>query len=103
MRAVNADEFFVEDEPIEAIEAALAAGRRVVTGRPEEAPSRRPGAGAKFVVTKTKDGQFRFNLKAANGMIIATSESYATKAAALEGIESWRESASNAAVEFVTA
>jgi uncharacterized protein YegP (UPF0339 family) len=33
----------------------------------------------KFVLTKTASGNYHFNLKASNGQIIATSESYNTK------------------------
>lgn len=58
---------------------------------------------AKFVVKKTSNGQFRFNLKAGNGEVIATSESYTTKAAALKGIESVKSNAPGAAVEDETA
>jgi uncharacterized protein YegP (UPF0339 family) len=58
---------------------------------------------AKFVVKKTSNGQFRFNLKAGNGEVIATSESYTTKAAALKGIESVKANAAGAAVEDETA
>ncbi|MDR1747787.1 MAG: DUF1508 domain-containing protein [Spirochaetaceae bacterium] len=43
---------------------------------------------AKFTVFKDKSGQYRFNLKAANGEIIATSESYSEKKSALKGIAS---------------
>lgn len=57
---------------------------------------------AKFVVTKTSSGQFRFNLKAGNGEIIATSETYTTKAAALKGIDSVKANAAAAAVEDAT-
>ena len=57
---------------------------------------------AKFVVKKTSGGQFRFNLKAGNGEVIATSESYTTKAAALKGIESVKANAAGAAVEDET-
>ena len=35
-----------------------------------------------------KDGQFMFNLKAANGQVILTSELYKTKASAENGIAS---------------
>ena len=63
-----------------------------------------PGApvAAKFVLTKTASGQFRFNLKAGNGEVIATSESYTTKAAALGGIESVKKNAAEAAVDDQT-
>lgn len=48
---------------------------------------------AKFELKKTSSGQYRFNLKAGNGEIIATSESYTTKASALNGIESVKKNA----------
>jgi uncharacterized protein YegP (UPF0339 family) len=44
----------------------------------------------KFVLKKAKDGQFMFNLKAANGQVILTSELYMTKTSAENGIESVR-------------
>jgi uncharacterized protein YegP (UPF0339 family) len=42
----------------------------------------------KFELSKRKDGEFQFNLKAGNGEIILTSEGYTTKTACLNGIES---------------
>lgn len=42
----------------------------------------------KFVVSKRKNEEFQFNLKAANGQIILSSEGYTTKAACMNGIES---------------
>ncbi len=57
---------------------------------------------AKFVVKKGSTGKFRFNLVASNGEIIATSEAYNTKAAALKGIESVKKNASGAPVEDIT-
>jgi len=47
----------------------------------------------KFELTKTKRGQFMFNLKASNGRIILTSEQYSEKAAAKAGIASVKRSA----------
>ncbi len=44
----------------------------------------------KFELKKAKDGQFMFNLKAANGQVILTSERYKTKPSAENGIESVR-------------
>lgn len=44
----------------------------------------------KYVVSKQNNGQFHFVLKAGNGQVILSSESYAQKASALEGIESVR-------------
>ncbi len=48
---------------------------------------------AKFVIKKSSDGQFRFNLKAGNGETILTSELYKAKASALNGIESVKKNA----------
>ncbi|WCM42565.1 YegP family protein [Flavobacterium sp. CBA20B-1] len=42
----------------------------------------------KFVVSKRKNEEFQFNLKASNGQIILSSEGYTTKAACMNGIES---------------
>jgi uncharacterized protein len=57
----------------------------------------------KFVVKKDKAGQFRFNLVAGNGEIIASSEGYTTKAAAEKGIESVRRNAPDATIDDQTA
>ena len=54
---------------------------------------------AKFTLYKDKAGQFRFNLKAANGEIIAvSSESYPEKKSALKGIASVVKSSAVAAI-----
>ena len=50
---------------------------------------------SKFDLLTSSDGQYYFNLKAANGKIVLTSERYTTKASALNGIDSVR---TNAAV-----
>lgn len=55
----------------------------------------------KFAVRKTKSG-IKFNLKATNGEIIATSEVYNSKASCLNGVESVRRNAPIAAVEDQT-
>lgn len=52
----------------------------------------------KFEVFQDKSGGFRFNLKAGNGEIIASSESYTTKAAALNGIASVKKNAAEAEI-----
>lgn len=51
-----------------------------------------------FELWTDKAGQYRFNLKASNGQVIATSEGYSSKASALGGIESVRKNAPDAAV-----
>lgn len=55
----------------------------------------------KFVVKETKTG-IKFDLKAGNGEVIATSEVYTTKAACIKGIESVKKNAAVAAVEDQT-
>ena len=42
----------------------------------------------KFELKKGRAGKFMFNLKAANGQVILTSQTYKTKAAAKNGIKS---------------
>ena len=44
----------------------------------------------KFVITKRKNDEFQFNLKAGNGQVILASEGYKAKASCLNGIESVR-------------
>lgn len=51
---------------------------------------------------ETKSGQYRFNLKAANGQVIGTSENYTTSAACENGIESVKKNAPDAAVSDET-
>lgn len=46
--------------------------------------------GGRYVLTRAESGSFHFTLIAPNGEIIATSESYATKGAAQNGIDSIR-------------
>ncbi len=56
----------------------------------------------KFELYKDSAGKFRFRLKASNGQIIATGEAYETKASALNGIESVRKNAGDAAPDVQT-
>jgi uncharacterized protein len=44
----------------------------------------------KFELKKTSNGEFMFNLLAANGQVVLTSETYKAKASATNGIESVR-------------
>ena len=55
----------------------------------------------KFVVRKTNTG-IKFDLKAGNGEVIATSEVYASEAACKNGVESVKKNAPVAAVENQT-
>ena len=52
-----------------------------------------PVTNPKFEVYKDKAGEFRFRLKARNGEIILTGESYKAKASCLNGIDSIRRNA----------
>lgn len=52
----------------------------------------------KFEVYTDKAGEFRFRLKATNGQIIATSEGYKALASCLNGIESVKKNAVDAAI-----
>ncbi len=51
---------------------------------------------AKFVLTLSEGGRYHWNLVATNGKVIATSEQYETKRAALGGIQSVRNNAPSA-------
>jgi uncharacterized protein YegP (UPF0339 family) len=53
----------------------------------------------KFVVTKTGNGQFRFNLVASNGQVVASSESYQRKGSALDTIASMQKNAAGATID----
>lgn len=48
----------------------------------------------KFEITKRKNGEFQFNLKAGNGQVILSSEGYTTKANCVNGIESVKKNGS---------
>ena len=56
----------------------------------------------KFVIRNVSTG-VKFDLKAANGEVIATSEVYESRAACLRGIESVRKNAANAKAQDKTA
>ena len=57
----------------------------------------------KFELYEDKSGEYRFRLKAGNGEVIATSsESYKTKASALNGIDSIKRNAVDANIDDQT-
>ena len=56
---------------------------------------------AKFEIYKSGD-QYRFRLKAANGEIVATGESYSTKQGAERGVVAVKNAAASATVEDLT-
>ena len=53
----------------------------------------------KFELYRDRGSQFRFRLRSRNGKIIAVSDRYSTKAAAISGLESVRKNAAEAALE----
>ena len=53
----------------------------------------------KFEVYEDKAGEYRFRLTATNGQTIAVSESYKAKASCLNGVESVKKNAPDAAIE----
>ena len=55
---------------------------------------------SKFVVREVPSG-FKFDLKATNGQVIATSEVYESKAACQNGVESVKKNAPEAALEEI--
>lgn len=56
----------------------------------------------KFELWVDKGGEYRFNLKASNGQVIATSEGYSSKASAIKGIDSVKSNAPDATVVEIT-
>lgn len=54
----------------------------------------------KYEIYPDKSQGFRFRLKAGNGEVIATSESYTTKAAAQKGIDSVKNNAQSVVVDL---
>ena len=57
---------------------------------------------AKLVLKKGSTGKFRFNLVATNDQVIATSETYESKASAINGIESAKRNAPGAEIDDQT-
>ena len=55
----------------------------------------------KFEIYSDKSGEFRFRLKATNGQIIAIGEGYTTMKNCVNGVESVKKNAPDAAVEEV--
>jgi uncharacterized protein YegP (UPF0339 family) len=53
----------------------------------------------KFVLKKSANGEYRFNLVASNGQVVATSEGYKEKRSAVSTIESIKKNAGAATVD----
>ena len=56
----------------------------------------------KFVIKKGTTGKFRFSLLSTNGQVVATSETYNSKASAMGGIRAVKSLAADAAIEDQT-
>ena len=54
---------------------------------------------AKFVVQKGPTGKFRFNLLSTNGQVIASSQTYESKASCMAGLRAVQKNAAGAAVD----
>jgi uncharacterized protein YegP (UPF0339 family) len=54
---------------------------------------------AKFVVQKGPTGKFRFNLLSTNGLVIASSQTYETKASCMAGLRSVQKNAGSAVID----
>lgn len=53
----------------------------------------------KFVVNRTSNNQYRFNIVAGNGQVVATSETYTRKAAAMDTIASIKQRVGAATID----
>jgi uncharacterized protein YegP (UPF0339 family) len=53
----------------------------------------------KFEVYQDRSGKYRFRLKASNGQVVASSETYESRAAAMKGAESVQRAAASASIE----
>lgn len=56
----------------------------------------------KFQIKRTSNNQFRFNIVASNGQVLATSETYVQKASAVSAIESIKKNIAAASTEDLT-
>src|SRR4051794_2134989 len=78
----------------------LATGTRRIL--PTTHSTRGFGMPGKFVIKKGRTGQFRFSLVGRNGQIVATSETYTTKASCLNGVKAVKTLAADAGIEDQT-
>lgn len=56
----------------------------------------------KFEIYKDKAGEFRFRFRASNGQVMFSSEGYASKASAVNAIESIKANAAGATIDDQT-
>jgi uncharacterized protein YegP (UPF0339 family) len=82
--------------------ACMRLRRAIGYGPSRQAPTEEGRMAAKFVLKQGSTGKFRFNLVASNGQVIATSETYESKASAINGIESVKRNAPTAEIDDQT-
>jgi uncharacterized protein YegP (UPF0339 family) len=56
----------------------------------------------KYQIKRTSNNQYRFNIVATNGQVLATSETYVAKASAKSAVESIKKNAAAASTEDLT-
>jgi uncharacterized protein YegP (UPF0339 family) len=56
----------------------------------------------RFVITRSQNGQYYFFLRADNGEVLVTSETYTTKQSALNGIQAVKDVAASAPIVDMT-
>jgi uncharacterized protein YegP (UPF0339 family) len=57
---------------------------------------------AKFEIFQDGKGEYRFRLKAGNGEIVATGESYKTKSSVINGVDAVKRAAAEAEIDDKT-
>lgn len=57
---------------------------------------------AKFEIYKDGKGEYRFRLKAGNGEVVATGESYESKAGVIRGVDAVKRAAAEAEIDDTT-
>lgn len=57
---------------------------------------------ARFEIYTDSKGEYRFRLKAANGEVVATGESYSSKAGVLRGVDAVKRAAASAEIDDTT-
>jgi uncharacterized protein YegP (UPF0339 family) len=57
---------------------------------------------AKFEIYEDAKGEFRFRLKAGNGEVVATGESYKSKAGVINGVDAVKRAAAEAEIDDKT-
>ena len=87
---------------LKACENGIASVKKSCAGEIEDQTLKEPIAQKhpKFEIFKTKDGQFRFRLKASNGEPILASESYKAKDSCKNGIASVKKNAPEAPIIY---